>query len=305
MVLPIRHIGKMEVRMKRKNLWIAAFLIPSLMMFLFVYAVPLVMMIYKSFTNATLASGETFVGFKNYIYLFTHDDDYLAALKNTALWVVLYAFVHIPFGTLVALVLAKKVVGWKFARTVYMIPNIISGIAMGMMLLYIFNPEFGAVNNLIRVFGLKDYSHNWFFDTSTAFITVTVSNIFYAAVVTILVLAEIASIPSSIFESAKVDGASALQTDLYITLPMLKNIIGTCFILATTSVLTSFDMIYITTKGGPGNATMNLSYYLYNTINLTNKVGLGNAIGVTQLIFGFMLVILVTRVLKIGKSEHI
>jgi raffinose/stachyose/melibiose transport system permease protein len=291
--------------MKRKNFWIGIFLFPALMMFLFVYAVPLVTVVYKSFTNATLASGEMFVGFDNYKNLFTRDMDYLEALKNTALWVLLYIFIHIPFGTLVAIVFSKKVIGWKFARTVYMLPNIISGIAMGMVLLYIFNPQFGVVNNIIRFFGQKDFAQNWFFDTSTAFFTVTVSNIFYAAVVTILVMAEIASIPGAIFESARVDGASGLQSDLYITLPLLKNVIGTCIILATTSVLTSFDMIFITTKGGPGNTTMNMSYYLYDTINLTNKVGLGNAIGVTQLVFGFILVILVTKVLKLGKSDNL
>jgi raffinose/stachyose/melibiose transport system permease protein len=290
--------------MRRRTFWIGVFLFPSLLMFLFVYAIPLATVVYKSFTNATLSSGETFVGFDNYIKLFTRDRDYLVAFRNTFLWIILYTCIQVPFGTMVAIVLSKKVIGWKFTRTVYMIPNIISGIAMGMMLLYIFNPQFGVINNIIRFFGPKDFSHNWFFDNSTAFLTMTVAGIFYAAVITILVMAEIASISGSILESAKVDGASGLQIDLHVILPLLKNIIGTCVILATTGVLTSFDMIFITTKGGPGNATMNLPIYLYETISLTNKVGLGNAIGVTQLILGILLVLLVTRVFKLGKSEY-
>jgi raffinose/stachyose/melibiose transport system permease protein len=192
---------------------------------------------------------------------------------------------------------------WKFARTVYMIPNIISGAAVGMLFLCILNPDFGAVNNIVRLLGNKDFSLNWFMDYSTSFFSVTMTWLPYAAVVSILVLAEIAAIPESLYESARIDGANEIQINMHIVIPMLRNIIGTCVILAATSMLQKLDIILMTTSGGPGNLTMNLPYYIYRTALIDNNFGYSNTIGVFLVVFGIVLVLFFQKLFKIGNSH--
>jgi raffinose/stachyose/melibiose transport system permease protein len=279
--------------LKKNNFWIAAFLLPTVILFLLIYGVSLVLLFGTSFTEWSLGMQRTFVGIKNYISLF-HDSDFRAGLINTSIWVLLQCTIHVAIGVVFALILAQKEFYWKFARTVYMIPNIISSAALGMIYMVTFNADFGAVNSFIRIFGFKDFSQNWFMDYSTAFLTVTVIWLPFAAVVSILVLAEIAAIPESIIEAAKIDGADGIKTNLYIILPMLKNIIGTCVILAGTSMVQKLDVIMITTGGGPGNTTLNLPL---------NNFGYANTCGVFLVAFGIAMVFIITRLFSIGNSQ--
>ncbi|MNC42695.1 putative multiple-sugar transport system permease YteP [compost metagenome] len=217
---------------------------------------------------------------------------------------MLQSTIHVAIGTVFAIILNMKEFYWKFARTVYMFPNIISGAAVGMLFLCMLNPDFGAVNSIVRLFGNADYAQNWFMDYTTAFFSVTMTWLPYAAVVTILILAEIAAIPESLFESARIDGASELKINFYIILPMLRNIIGTCVILAGTSMLQKMDIIMMTTGGGPGNETMNLPIYIYKTALMENNFGYSNSVGVFLIGFGLVFVLLCRNLFRIGSSQN-
>lgn len=291
--------------MVRKNRgYITLFLLPTVALFIIVYAVSLVILFGTSFTEWSAGRSPVFTGLANYIKLFTDDADFRQSALNTGIWVVLQSTVHVVIGTLFAVILSMKEFYWKFARTVYMFPNIISGAAVGMLFLCMLNPEFGAVNSIVRLFGNADYSQNWFMDYATAFLSVTMTWLPYAAVVTILILAEIAAIPESLFESARIDGASNFKINLYIIIPMLRNIIGTCVILSGTSMLQKMDIILMTTGGGPGNATMNLPIYIYKTALMDNNFGYSNSVGVFLIGFGLIFVLLCRNLFRIGSSEH-
>jgi raffinose/stachyose/melibiose transport system permease protein len=106
------------------------------------------------------------------------------------------------------------------------------------------------------------------------------------------------AIDKEIYEAARVDGATPWQMDRYITIPMMKNIFGTCVTLASVAMVSQFDIIYMTTKGGPGNATLNLPIYLYKIVTLENNYGKANAVGVVQIILGLTLVILIRRLFR-------
>ena len=99
----------------------------------------------------------------------------------------------------------------------------------------------------------------------------------------------------SMGEAAMVDGATPAQADRYITIPLMKNAFGTCVVLASVAMVSQFDIIYMTTKGGPGNATLNLPTYLYKIITLENNYGKANAVGVIQIALGLVLVILIQK----------
>lgn len=289
---------------KKKHFWITLFLLPTLLIFLLIYAIPLFTVIYTSFFKYRGFSGNmSFIGISNYINLFTKDSSFSKAMSNTIIWILLQAIIHVILGTLVALILSKKPFGWKFVRTAYMIPNIISASALGIIYLNVFNPKYGVVNSILRFLGSKSFAKNWFFDYDTAFLTVTLTWLPFAGLITILILAEIMSIPESIFEAAEIDGATNFQINIHIKLPLIRNIIGTSTIIAATSMLKEFELIFLTTKGGPGDLTLNLPLYLYKTALIENNFGYANAIGTILIFMGIITIVIINKLFKIGQSD--
>jgi raffinose/stachyose/melibiose transport system permease protein len=115
-------------------------------------------------------------------------------------------------------------------------------------------------------------------------------------------MAEIVSIPESLYEAASIDGANRWQQDLYITLPLLRNVIGTCMILAATLSLIYFEGIFLMTGGGPANATMNLPMLAYNQYS-NFRWGYTNAIGLTILILGLIFILVIRTVFRVGEEN--
>lgn len=290
--------------MDKKGFWITVFLIPVSVIFLLIFAIPVGTVISTSFFEWRGFSGSmNFVGFSNYIEAFKFDRSFRSALINTVIWIMLQTTIHVSLGTILALILSKKPFGWKFIRTSYMIPNIISASALAIIMLNVFNPQFGIVNSMVRALGLKDFSHNWFFDYITAFPTVTFTWLAYAGLITILVLAEILSIDESIFEAAKIDGATDLQMDLYVIIPMIRNIIGSCVLISATSMLKEFELIFLTTRGGPADLTLNLPLYIYKTALIENNFGYANTIGTILILIGIVCVLMINKIFRMGESD--
>ena len=285
---------------KKRHIFV--FLLPTLILFCLIFLWPLVQLITTSSTSWIVGQQPVFNGFDNYIQLFTDSPNFLQSMLNTLFWILLQTTVHVIIGVLLALILAQKPFYWRFARTVYMIPNIISSAALAMMFVCILDPGFGAVNGLIRLItGNPTFQLYWFMNPNTAFGSITLTWLPYAATITLLVLTEILSIDSSITEAAIVDGANRLQLNIRIILPLTRNIIGTCEILAATSMLQRFDTIMMTTKGGPGNLTMNLPIFIYNTGLVENNLGRANTAGVLLLIIGIMFVLMIRRIFRMGE----
>ena len=145
---------------------------------------------------------------------------------------------------------------------------------------------------------------NLFGNSKYAFWTVTFTWILYSGFNTIIFLAEMGAIDQEIYEAARVDGAKPWQVDRYITLPLMKNIFGTCVTLASVAMVSQFDIIYMTTKGGPGSSTLNLPIYLYKAATLENNYGKANAVGVIQIVIGISLVLLIQRLFMTKAGEE-
>lgn len=290
--------------MKIKKGWIPVFLLPAVVLFLLIYALPLVMVFGTSLFDYRLSAPEmTFIGFENYIRLF-HDEDFFKALSNTVIWIFIQCILHVALGTVIALILYKKPRGWKFVRTAYMVPNIISNAAIGMIFLNIFNPQFGVVNSVLKAVGLERLTHNWLMDSATAFPAVTLIWVLFAGYTTTLVLAQALSLDESMLEAARVDGATSFQVDMMVVLPLLKKIIGTTMVMAATYMLQMFDLIYITTNGGPGKTTTNLPLQLYGIYKTENNYGYANTVGVCVVIVGVIAMAVINKALKVNKEEY-
>lgn len=289
---------------KANKLWIFLFLFPVVALFLLIYAIPFVTLVTTSFFDyRLLSSSMEFIGFDNYVRMF-HDPDFMIALRNTLIWILIQCTVHVALGVALALILYKKPKGWKFVRTAYMIPNIIPQAAIGMIFLNVFNPQFGVINAVLRAIGLEHLTRNWLMNMDTSFGSVTLVWVLFAGYTTTLVLAEALSIDESVLEAARIDGASNFQLDMFVVLPLLRKIIGTTMIMAATYMLQMFDLIFITTNGGPGRVTTNLALLLYNVFSTERNFGYANAIGVVIILLGLLAMLFINKIMRMNKTGY-
>ena len=289
--------------MNKKTKWVVLFLAPGVLLFSYIFLSSLAVLVTTSFTDWAIGKDISFAGLKNYIYLFTEDDTYLASIKNTLIWILLQSTCHVFIGVLVAVLLSHKKWYSSPIRTIFFIPNIISSAALGMLFLCIMNPQFGLVNSLISKITGEQYVQNWFMDPKTAFFSVTLTWLPYAGLVTILVMAEMSSISEDIYEAARIDGATQFQIDLHIVLPLMRNIIGTSTVLAATSMLQKLDIIMMTTSGGPGSKTMNMPMYLYRTVFSNNNYALANTQGVLLIILGVIVLRIIRKIYRMDSED--
>ena len=289
--------------MKEKNrAWIALFLAPALLMFCLVYLGPMVLALVSSFTKWDGMQRMRFIGIENYVTIF-RDPVFHASLLHTMVWALLAVFVHVPFGVLVALVLKRRRKGWRFTRSVFMLPNIISRYALALMFVFIFKPDVGILNGLLEGIGLGHLARNWLMDPKTSFLSITNIWLWYAAVITLIVLAELSSISEEIEDAARIDGATERQIDFQIYLPLLRRAIGTGAIVAVTAVFKEFESIYMTTNGGPGDSSMTISVMMVNKIIQSNQYGYANTLGILLLVIGIVVMLICNKLFRMDKAD--
>jgi raffinose/stachyose/melibiose transport system permease protein len=286
--------------MKVKRRWIVLFLLPALTLFLFVYFASIVSVAGTSFTDWRIGQGMRFSGLGNYITLL-QSSAFRKALVNTIIWIALQSTVHVAIGIIFALIIARKKWYSKIGQTLFMLPNILSSAALGMLFYNVFNPMYGPVNKIINILGNGNFAVNWYANAQTAFFAVTVTWLPFAAIIAILAGAEMAAISDDIFEAAVIDGASEFQTIAYIKLPLLKNAIGTGTILAATSMLQKMDILIMTSNGGPGTTTLNLPLFIYNTAMRDNNFGVANACAVLLIIIGFISIGAINKIYRMNE----
>ena len=289
--------------MKRSKGWILVFLLPSMILFLVIYAIPLFIVVFTSlFDYRLFPKRMDFVGIGNYIKLFTSDKSFSSAIVNNLVWVLIHTTLHIAIGTVLALILYKKPQGWKAVRVIYMIPSIISNAAVAMIFVNIYNPSYGVLNSFLRMVGLGALQKNWLFNSSTSFVSITMIWTLFSGYNTTLILAQALSIDEGILEAARVDGANRIQIDFMIVLPLVRRMIATTMIMAATYMLQMFDLIYLTTKGGPGTTTTNLPLLLYKTAMTENNYGYANTIGVVIIVLGLLFMNIINKTLKVNEE---
>ena len=221
---------------------------------------PIVITFVNSLYNIKVLSGiHEFIGFKNYIDVFK-DDKIISSIKFTVIFVVVSMLFHVLLGTVLALILNMKFRGSRFLRTIVLIPWAMPAVVIGMAAKWGFNNDYGLINDLIRRF-VPDFQFNWLINTGSARGAVISMDLwkdlpFFA----ILILSGLQFISEDVYEAAKVDGANSVQIFFKITLPLIiKNILTLC-IPFTLWRLTSFDLVYAMTSGGPGEDTSLIAY---------------------------------------------
>ncbi|MBF9017580.1 MULTISPECIES: carbohydrate ABC transporter permease [unclassified Oceanispirochaeta] len=284
---------------KKDYHWVAIFLAPALIIYATFLLIPICQSIYMSFfkwkgiANVPMV----FVGLKNYQRIFSNPA-FWHSLVNV-LWFIAGGFIVLmPLSFILALIITKNIKGTRFYKTSFFIPVILPMTAVGLMWVYILQPNGGLLNSLLELMGLGSLIKNWLGDPDIAIISVVLVNEWvYAGFNMLIFAAGLVAIPDSLFESAKIDGANSFQRIIHITLPLMKESIKIFSIMCITGCLRHFDLVFIMTGGGPARATETPATLLYNEAFKYRNFGTGNAIGVFILVAGLLISLLLNKLL--------
>src|SRR6516165_11806543 len=259
-----------------------AFLAPALVIYSVVVVYPMVYSGYLSlFRWDGISPTKVFVGFENYITLFTKNDVFWIALKNNAVWLVIALFLPTSMGLGFALLLNSRFRGSHIFRSVFYFPAVLSLAVVGLIWTWIYHPDLGLLNQMLSAVGLKALTRNWLSDPQIALYPVIIAATWNAVGLPMLLyLAGLQTIPEELHEAAKVEGAGPIQRFVYVTFPLLRE--TTLIVLAITAInaLKAYDIVYAMTNGGPANRTQLLSTWMYFLTYNYNQTGLGTAIAV-------------------------
>lgn len=282
---------------------ISLFLTPSVLIVLTFYLLPLFFLLGTSFTDwrgGTFAYTE-FIGLENYRWLFT-DPEFWKTLLNTLIWAGSAVLIHIPLALLTAMILAKKPRGWKVMKIIYFFPQVVSRLALALVWVFMYHPTIGLVNSALKAIGLESLAVNWLGLPTTALGAVIASWIFYIGFYMLIFLSQIWTIPQDVYEAAIIDGASALQREYHITLPLMRNTFFVVSMLAVTASLQSIEFVFMMTNGGPGVSSQTLPLLMYKSM-LDNLSGLANSVGVIVVFMGAMIIMIINK-FGITKGEE-
>ena len=256
---------------------------PGILTFLFAVLAPIILSIYYGFTDYSGIGDFNFIGFENYKNLL-QDKTLWLALRNSVLLAVGFICIQHPLAIVTAAVLDRlqgKAEG--FFRCVYFIPNVISVAVIAALWKYVFNANYGMLNNIIKMFG-GEGTTNWL-GSGYAIWSVLIVLIWHGFGWGMLIYyTGIKNIDPTLYEAASIDGCTNTQSFLRITLPLMKPVIQVNVTLAVISALKQMETVYLLTNGGPGNETQFMASYLYQQAFSSYKYGYGNAISVVFII---------------------
>jgi multiple sugar transport system permease protein len=254
-----------------------ALIAPAFLLFLVFNAYPLIWSFYISFTSWDgLNSVKQFIGFGNYRMLFGNSE-FLISIKVTLIYVFFVTIISTMLGFIIALNL-QKIRFSRFYRTLYFSPVVTATVAAGVVWQLIFDPFSGVINKSLSAFNLT--GPNWLSDTRFALPAVILVGIWKRIGFAMVVFAAgLASLPTSTYEAAALDGADGVKAIRFITLPLMKPIFLVVIITGIIDSIQVFDHIFVMTNGGPMGSTQVLSMLLYNQGFRLFHLGTASAIG--------------------------
>src|SRR5512136_2411214 len=272
------YLGK---RVRRETFVSVLFLLPALFMYAAFVLVPLVLTILYSLYRWDGVGPATWVGLKNYATIF-EVPDLIGTIINAFWLVVFFSFIPVGLGLVVASVIHRVATGrlGAIARTVLFLPQVIPLVAAGIIWGWLLALP-GLINQIFKAVGLGAITRAWLGDFDWALPAVGMIGIWVLlGFCTVLLLTGMGKIDPSLYESARLDGASWFQEFLAITVPLLKNEIGVCLTVTVIAALAAFDIVWVSTAGGPGNATAVPGIQIYILAFTQRSVGLASALAV-------------------------
>lgn len=248
----------------------------------------LIFLVYPMFTSLVisftdwdgLSLNRQFIGLGNYVRFWVDDPVARRALVNNVLWTIGTVLIPTGIGLMLAVILNNtKLIGRTLIRAMFYMPSVVPLVAIGIIWAWMYDPNFGAINETLRAIGLSGWARGWLSDYSSAFPATFAASVWSGiGFPMVLYLAGLQSIPDSLYEAASIDGCGGFQAFWYITFPSLREshiIVGTLAVIQSFKV---FDMVYTMTWGGPGQITQVLGTWMYFQSFQYYRAGYGAAI---------------------------
>lgn len=255
---------------KSRNRWGIVFILPQLISLVCLGIIPIVIAFVLSFFDWNGFSAPVFTGFQNFKAVFT-DPDTGIAIKNT----LVYSVIYVPCSIVLSLGLAmllNKAWGKMFYRAVFFLPQIVTSVGIAVVWSWIYQPQFGILNMILRFFGIE--GKEWLRDPSTAMGAVIVMSIWWGQGYNIvLFLAGLQNVPRTYVEAAKIDGANERQVFFNITVPLIS---PTTLLVTITTMINAFqvfDQMFLLTSGGPAKKTYTMAIHIYQTAFKSYELG--------------------------------
>jgi len=271
-----------------KKRYLALYLLPASVLTFVFFIAPMFYLVYVSFFRWDGLSPMEFVGFSNYSFVFA-DRVFRLAFRNTLIWSATALLLHIPFGLFLSLLISKRLRGWRFMRVMYFIPNVISTTAIAFLWYFVYHADAGLLNVFLEGIGAGHLTRAWLGSIDTAQIFIQVPFVLYAGLTMIIFLTQLSTIPDDLYEAADIDGASSLQKDFYISIPLIKPALIINIMLNVAFCLRNFEYPFLMTSGGPANTTMNLSLYIFREMMGANRYGISMVAGLVTVLLGLLL----------------
>ena len=250
---------------------------------------PMIWSIVLSLASYNIVQAPRFIGFDNYIELWT-DPLIIHSLRVTTLYALLSVPLNLALGLGVALLLNQKVRGIAIWRTLYYLPSVISGVAVALLWQWMFNSRYGLINYLLwAMFGVE--GPNWLGDTRTSLWAFVLVHAWTVGGTMLINLAALQGVPSALYEAAGIDGANAWQRFRHVTVPSISPVIFYNLIMGIITALQSFTLFFIMTNGGPNQSTTTYMLYLYNIAFQHTRMGYGSAMA--WLLFAYLAILTV------------
>jgi len=271
--------GRRRMSAMRRNESIAGylFMLPLLLGIVFLTYGQFVYSLIISFTDKSIFAGAKFVGFRNYAKLLTEDFFFWKSIKAT----IFYAFGSVIATQLAALAIAvllnnKYLKGKAFFRTIFYIPSIVPAVASCLLWMWMFNPDFGLFNAVLKALGLP--TSKWIYAESSAVPSLILMSAWACGAPMVIYLSGLANVPPTLLEAVDIDGGGAWTKFIHITLPMISPVLFYNTLMGIIGGFMTFTNSYVMTEGGPNNATLFVNYLIYRDAFQYNEFGYASAL---------------------------
>ena len=274
-------------------------LLPAIILLIIFMLWPMINSAYYSLFKWNLVGDKQFVGLDNFIYMFTKDASFRQALINTVIYTVINMVLTLVLSMGCALLFQKTNKLSVFGRCACFIPVVVPITVMGMVWKMLYEPQFGAINNVLASIGVQ--GPQWLYDSKVALIAVILFNVWKEfGLYTIIFIGGLQNISKEVYESAAIDGANGWVRFWKVTLPMLRPIMYFATTILLINSFKAFDHIWVMTGGGPGNSTSTMVTYIYSKV--FDNVGLASAASLVM----FAIVLFFTAIKsKFGKEGEV
>jgi raffinose/stachyose/melibiose transport system permease protein len=273
--------------------------LPAISLYVFLFLIPVLNNFRYALTKWDGIDEPVFVGLDNFTKLATNDDLATKVLGNNIefmFWVVIF---QTGFALLFATYLVKNTRTTLFFRTLFFFPTILSSVSVAMIWLFLYDPNYGAINTTFKKIGLESFALNWLGSESSALYAIIFVQVwFHTGQMMVIYIAGLQQIPAELYEAANVDGASRWQQFKSVTWPMALPTSAVVVAYTTIQSFKAFDLVYATTQGGPNNTTSILTTMIFQTAFNEFRFGYAASQSIIMVIMIFLITGLQKRILR-------